>query len=170
MTHTVLLQHHMVVISSVSQKSAIPAPTVWTHLWSLQCDRGSRINTAPPFHSFKVPLGEVLWAPTQIIFDELPACHFLYITAPHDIPRRREGKKYGEGPTPLNGRETAEGWHASCHRCHGRASRCFVRRNLTSPGVKAAFYSAMPTWLLGMELQWHGRQKQSDVMQADAQT
>lgn len=67
-----------------------------------------------PFHSFKVTLGEVLWAPTQIILDELPPSHFLYITAPHHIPRRREGKEHSEGrtrsATPLNGKDTAEGW------------------------------------------------------------
>ena len=118
---------------------------------------------APPFHSFKVTLGEVLWAPTQIILDELPPSHFLYITAPHHIPRRREGKKYGEGPTQsatsLNGRETAEGWHASCHRCHGSTSRCLVRYNLTSLGVRQAF-SAMPARRVGIEAQWQDRRIQ----------
>lgn len=64
-------------------------------------------------------------------------------------PEGGEGEKYSEGPTQsatsLNGRETAEGWHTSCHRCHGSASRCLVRYNLTSLGVRQAF-SAMACW------------------------
>lgn len=100
MTHILALWYFVIKWSVVSEVTENPHPTARfkTHLRSLQCDTGSRINTALPFHSFKVTLGELLWAPTQIILDELPPSHFfLYITAPHHIPRRREGKQIQRG-------------------------------------------------------------------------
>lgn len=62
--------------------------------------QGAESTWPLPFHSFKVTLGEVLWAPTQIILDELPPSHFLYITAPHHIPLKEGGRReiYSVGP------------------------------------------------------------------------
>lgn len=43
-------------------------------------------------HSFKVTLGELLRAPTQITSHDLGGgCFFLYITPPHRIPHKKRG-------------------------------------------------------------------------------
>lgn len=67
-----------------------------------------RVKTATPFHSFKVTLGEALWAPTQITLDELPPSHFSYITAPP--PYRKAARRQEIRGRPHTERRVAK-WH-----------------------------------------------------------
>lgn len=73
-----------------------------------------------PFHSFKVTLGGVLWAPTQITLDELLPSHFIYITAPHHIPRRRSRREIRRGP------------HTECHAAKWQRDSGGVTRVVSS--------------------------------------
>lgn len=80
------------------------------------------------------------------------SCHpVIFYILQHLItsPEGEKASKYSEGPHtgPLNGRETSEGWHTSCHWCHGSASHCFVRHNLTILAVSLVFWICQ-CWLL----------------------
>lgn len=97
----------------------------------------------------------IRWVATQSFFYILQ--HLI------TSPEGEKASKYSEGPRTgsLNGRETSEGWHTSCHWCHGSASHCFVRHNLTSLAVSLAFWPCQ-CWLLEWKRQDEQRQMHKD--------
>lgn len=83
----------------------------------------------------------IRWVATQSFF-------IYYSTSSHP---QKERRRANTARVPTQGRWKAgkhrRGWHTSCHWCHGSASHCFVRHNLTSLAVSLAFWP-WPCWLV----------------------